>query len=123
MLQVQTYTLFLIKKLKTDISLNQVILILRKVGITALYASGSHEGFDHSIEEIKRYKDNYLINKYNQPSNEYNPETTDLSGVQLDLQLFFNVGVNYPMKHISRNGTMEANLKRPENKNYFTYYE
>ena len=64
-----------------------------KIGIPALYASGSHEGFDYSMEEIKKYKDNYLINKYHQPSDEYNPETTDLNGVQLDLQLFFNVGV------------------------------
>ena len=63
-----------------------------KIGIPALYASGTYEGFDHSIEEIKKYKDNYRMNKYHQPSDEYNSETTELSGVQLDLQLFFNVG-------------------------------
>jgi Zn-dependent M28 family amino/carboxypeptidase len=63
-----------------------------KIGIPALYASGSYEGFDISIEEIKKYNDYYRINKYHQPSDEYNPETTELSGVQLDLQLFFNVG-------------------------------
>jgi len=44
------------------------------------------------VEEIKKYNDYYRINKYHQPSDEYNPETTELSGVQLDLQLFFNVG-------------------------------
>ena len=64
-----------------------------KIGIPALYASGTYEGFDKSIEDIKAYNDNYRINKYHQPSDEYNPETTDLSGVQLDLQLFFNVGL------------------------------
>ena len=57
-----------------------------------MYASGSYEGFDKSIEEIKKYNDNYRMNKYHQPSDEYNPETTELSGVQLDLQLFFHVG-------------------------------
>ncbi|MEB8330202.1 M28 family metallopeptidase [Flavobacteriaceae bacterium KMM 6897] len=64
-----------------------------KIGIPALYASGAYEGFDKSIEEIKAYNDFYIINKYHQPSDEYNPETSELSGVQLDLQLFFNVGL------------------------------
>lgn len=64
-----------------------------KIGIPALYASGSYEGFNQSIEEIKKSKDYYLTNIYHQPSDEYNPETTELSGVQLDLQLFFNVGL------------------------------
>ncbi|WP_347922365.1 M28 family metallopeptidase [Pontimicrobium sp. SW4] len=64
-----------------------------KIGIPALYASGAYEGFDKSIEEIKAYNDFYRINKYHQPSDEYDPEITELSGIQLDLQLFFNVGL------------------------------
>lgn len=64
-----------------------------KIGIPALYASGSYEGFEKSIEDIKAYNDDYRINKYHQPSDEYNSETTELSGVTLDLQLFFNVGL------------------------------
>lgn len=64
-----------------------------KIGIPALYASGAYEGFDISIEDIKKYNDNYRMVKYHQPSDEYDPETTNLSGVQLDLQLFFNVGL------------------------------
>ena len=64
-----------------------------KIGIPALYASGAYEGFDKSIEDIKKYNDNYRTYKYHQPSDEYNSETTKLSGVRLDLQLFFNVGL------------------------------
>ncbi len=64
-----------------------------KIGIPALYASGAYEGFDVSIEDIKKYNDNYRMVKYHQPSDEYDAKTTNLSGVQLDLQLFFNVGV------------------------------
>ncbi len=64
-----------------------------KIGIPALYASGSYEGFDKSIEEIKTYNDYYRAHTYHQPSDEYNPQTTELSGVQLDLQLLFNVGL------------------------------
>ena len=63
-----------------------------KIGIPALYASGSYEGFDKSIEEIRKYNDYYRSNKYHQPSDEYSPVTTELSGVRLDLQLLFNVG-------------------------------
>ena len=64
-----------------------------KIGIPALYASGGYEGFDISIEDIKKYNDDYGKYKYHQPSDEYDTETTELSGVQLDLQLFFNVGL------------------------------
>ncbi|GGG97719.1 hypothetical protein GCM10011416_14700 [Polaribacter pacificus] len=63
-----------------------------KIGIPALYASGSYEGFDKSIEEIKAYNAFYEKNKYHQPSDEYDAKTTELRGVRLDLQLFFNVG-------------------------------
>jgi len=63
-----------------------------KIGIPALYASGAYEGFDISIEDIKKYNDHYRMYKYHQPSDEYDPETAELSGIQLDLQLLFNVG-------------------------------
>ena len=64
-----------------------------KIGIPALYASGAYEGFHKSKEEIKAHNDYYRINTYHQPSDEYNPETTELGGVRLDLQLFFDVGL------------------------------
>jgi Zn-dependent M28 family amino/carboxypeptidase len=64
-----------------------------KIGIPALYASGTYEGFDKSIEEIKILNKDYNLNKYHQPSDEYTPETTDLSGIQLDLQLLYQVGL------------------------------
>lgn len=64
-----------------------------KIGIPALYASGAYEGFDASIEEIKKYNNDYVTHKYHQPSDEYDPETYKLDGVQADLQLFFEVGL------------------------------
>ncbi|WP_171017257.1 M28 family metallopeptidase [Maribacter sp. ACAM166] len=64
-----------------------------KIGIPALYASGAYEGFDISIDEVKKHNDYYNANTYHQPSDEYNSETTELSGVQLDLQLFYDVGL------------------------------
>ncbi len=58
-----------------------------KIGIPALYAAGSFEGFDISKEEVKKLNDDYSLNKYHQPSDEYDPETTVLSGIRFDAQL------------------------------------
>ncbi len=64
-----------------------------KIGIPALYAAGTTEGFDMSKEEVHKLRKDYNINKYHQPSDEYNPETTVLSGVQFDAQLLYEVGL------------------------------
>jgi Zn-dependent M28 family amino/carboxypeptidase len=64
-----------------------------KIGIPALYASGSYEGFDMSADEVKALNDEYSANRYHQPSDEYDPETTELSGVREDLQLFYEIGL------------------------------
>lgn len=64
-----------------------------KIGIPALYASGTTEGFEMSKEEVKKLREDYNINKYHQPSDEYDPETTELSGVQFDAQLLYEVGL------------------------------
>jgi Zn-dependent M28 family amino/carboxypeptidase len=64
-----------------------------KIGIPALYAAGRYEGFDKSIAEIKKYNDVYDKQKYHQVSDNYNGKTTDLSGIRLDLQLFYKVGL------------------------------
>ena len=64
-----------------------------KIGIPALYAAGSYEGFEHSTEEVKAINDDYRKNKYHQPADNYDPETTDLSGVRFDAQLFYEVGL------------------------------
>jgi hypothetical protein len=45
-----------------------------------------------SIEDIKAFNDSYVNDTYHQPSDEYDSATTNLSGVRLDLQLFFNLG-------------------------------
>lgn len=63
-----------------------------KIGIPALYAKGSYEGFNLSVEEIKEWNDNYRLNVYHQPSDEYHPSSSDLSGIQFDAQLLFQVG-------------------------------
>ncbi len=63
-----------------------------KIGIPALYAGGSYEDFEHGPEYIKKQNDAYRENRYHQPSDEYDPETTVLTGVQFDCQLLYEVG-------------------------------
>lgn len=64
-----------------------------KIGIPALYASGGYEDFANGVDFVKKMKDDYQTNKYHQPADEYIPGVTDLSGIQFDTQLLFQVGL------------------------------
>ncbi len=64
-----------------------------KIGIPALYAAGSHEDFDHGPEYIQKKNDEYREKRYHQPSDEYDPATTELSGVRFDAQLMYEIGL------------------------------
>lgn len=63
-----------------------------KIGIPPIYAKGGHEGFDISIDSMKILNDNYRQNIYHQPSDGYIAGETDLTGIQFDVQLLFNIG-------------------------------
>ena len=63
-----------------------------KIGIPPIYAKGGHEGFNISIDSMKVLNDNYRKKVYHQPSDEYVPGVTDLSGIRFDVQLLFNIG-------------------------------
>lgn len=64
-----------------------------KIGIPALYASGSHEDFEHGVAFIEKMKKEYSKNKYHQPADEYVAGVTELSGIQFDAQLLFEIGL------------------------------
>ena len=64
-----------------------------KIGIPALYAGGSYDHFEKGIEYAKQMNDEYQQYRYHQPSDEFDPASTDLSGSQFDAQLFYNVGL------------------------------
>lgn len=63
-----------------------------KVGIPALYASGSYESKAKGVDFIKEKTDEYLAVKYHQPQDNYMPEEWDLKGIAQDALLLFNVG-------------------------------
>ena len=63
-----------------------------KIGIPPLYAKGLFEHEEKGIEYAKKMEDDYRKNRYHQPSDEYH-QGLDLSGIQMDLQLYYNVGL------------------------------
>ncbi len=63
-----------------------------KVGVPALFGEG---GFDHVTkgkEYGKQKKEEYTAQNYHAPSDEYDPETWDMSGVVQDAQVYYNIG-------------------------------
>lgn len=63
-----------------------------KVGIPALYASGSYESRDKGVEFIEEKTQEYLTVKYHRQADNYLPEEWDLGGIAQDALLLFNVG-------------------------------
>ncbi len=64
-----------------------------KVGIPALYASGGYDHWDKGKEYAKTKSEEYETEHYHQPSDEYDPESWDWSGIAQDATLFYNIGL------------------------------
>ena len=63
-----------------------------RVGVPALFARGNCDSREHGKEWARKKEQFWLENRYHDPSDEYNPETWDLSGIRDDARLFFEVG-------------------------------
>lgn len=70
-----------------------------KVGIPALYASGSYDLREGGIEKMKEMNEDYEMNHYHLPADEYDPATWNLDGIVEDTQLLFEIGLK-----LSNNG-------------------
>ncbi len=64
-----------------------------KIGIPALFASGTYEDFERGPGYIKQKRDEYQTNHYHQPSDEFDPKEMSISGVQADAQLLYEIGL------------------------------
>lgn len=62
-----------------------------KIGIPALYASGSYEHITKGVEYTKTKSERYVANDYHQPSDEFSNEW-DMSGMVQDGTLFYQIG-------------------------------
>ena len=63
-----------------------------KVGIPALFGEGGYDHIEHGKEYGKKKKEEYTAQNYHAPSDEYDPDTWDMSGVVEDAQLYYNIG-------------------------------
>lgn len=63
-----------------------------KIGIPALYASGSFESKEKGTQFIEEKKQEYLAIRYHQQADNYIPEEWDLKGIAQDAQLLFRLG-------------------------------
>ncbi len=62
-----------------------------KVGIPALYASGSYEHWDKGVAFAEEKTQEYLTNAYHKPADEVD-DSWDFGGAQFDVQLLYNIG-------------------------------
>jgi len=63
-----------------------------KIGIPALYASGTYESKEKGVEFIAEKTQEYLSFRYHMQADNYIPEEWDLKGIAQDATLLFNVG-------------------------------
>ncbi|WP_372765997.1 M28 family metallopeptidase [Lutibacter sp.] len=63
-----------------------------QAGIPSLFIKGWQDSREHGKEWAKEQINNYWANTYHKPTDEYNPNTADLSGCVEDAKLFFNIG-------------------------------
>lgn len=63
-----------------------------KKGVPVLYAKGGYEHVTKGKEYIKQQKDHFTQNKYHRPGDEFVAGEWDMTGLQQDAQLLFNVG-------------------------------
>ncbi|MFO8236275.1 MAG: M28 family peptidase [Bacteroidales bacterium] len=63
-----------------------------KKGVPALFARGNCDSREHGKEWAKEKEKFWLENRYHKPSDEYNPDTWDLSGIRDDARIMFHLG-------------------------------
>jgi Zn-dependent M28 family amino/carboxypeptidase len=64
---------------------------LAKVGVPSLYTDQGIDHIEHGEAWTRQRQDDYRVNRYHQPTDEYDP-AWDLSGMVEDLRLLFTVG-------------------------------
>lgn len=65
-----------------------------KVGIPALYASGSYEHMTKGVEYIDSLNQIYLNTQYHRPQDEYQPDFWTFDGMALDGNLLMQIGLD-----------------------------
>jgi Zn-dependent M28 family amino/carboxypeptidase len=66
---------------------------LAKQGVPVLYGSSGQDSKEHGREWGKAQEEAWTAQHYHQPSDEYDPDTWDLTGAMDDLRVWFHVGL------------------------------
>ena len=83
-----------------------------KVGIPALFGEGGYDHEVHGIEYGKKKKEEYTAKNYHAPSDEYDAESWDMSGVVQDAQLYYNIGWQLANSEVWPKWNPESEFKR-----------
>jgi len=62
-----------------------------KAGVPALYAKGGTDNLEHGKEYVAKATQDYLLNRYHQPADQFDPNW-DLRGVVQDINALYGVG-------------------------------
>lgn len=64
-----------------------------KIGIPAMFASGTYEAMDGGVERVKKLSEEYLTYKYHRPADEFDANWR-FGGILQDARLFYQMGWN-----------------------------
>lgn len=64
-----------------------------KVGIPALYAKGGYDLVEGGQEAAKEHFEDYRINRYHRPQDEYDAASWKMEGMQEDAKLYLDIGM------------------------------
>lgn len=62
-----------------------------KVGVPAIFASGTYESMDRGVEYIDKLQEDHLANRYHRPADELST-AWEFAGIQQDALLFYEMG-------------------------------
>lgn len=65
-----------------------------KVGIPAMFASGSYEHMTKGVEYVEELSNDFETNKYHRPADEYDAALWSFGGILQDAELFYHLGSN-----------------------------
>ncbi len=63
-----------------------------KIGIPALFASGTYEAVEGGVDRIKIESETYNLYKYHKPADEFDASTWSFAGIYEDAELYLNIG-------------------------------
>jgi Zn-dependent M28 family amino/carboxypeptidase len=84
-----------------------------KKGVPVLYASGGYDHRENGKEYAKQFRDDYTASRYHAPSDNYDPDNWEFSGMVQDGQLYFNIGHRLANSEVWPKWKPDSEFSRP----------